>query len=110
MKIFEIEDPSSNLVLLLKNLIAQANSQGQTGEYTWQELGNYNQNIEGSPLSYDSFKTAYDANPELFQNIVHNYNADGIVLKTNEKKPKAGSGDGDSVSKMAKAATARRRG
>jgi hypothetical protein len=112
MKLFEVEDPNDNLVLLLRNMVSQANSQKQPSYLSWEALGSIMQNMDGSPITYDAFKAAYDAQPELFKNLVHNYDARGVTLKTQAKDPKqAGPGQGEKhIAQMAKAATARRQG
>lgn len=112
MKLFEVEDPNDNLVLLLRNMVQQANSQKQPSYLSWNALGNLMQNIDGQPISYDGFKAAYDSNPDLFKNLVHNYDARGVTLKTHANQPnQAGPGQGEKhIAQMAKAATARRQG
>jgi hypothetical protein len=112
MKLFEVEDPNDNLVLLLRNMVSQANSQKQPSYLSWGALSNLMKNMNGPPLTYDSFRAAYDSNPDLFKNLVHNYDGRGVTLKTHAKDPKqAGPSDGEKqITKMAKAATARRRG
>lgn len=107
MKIYEVENPVDNLVLLLRNLLSQANTQQQSSYFSWGALSNLTKNIDGQHVDYDTFKASYDQNPELFKHLVQHYDPRGITLMTADKKPKQG-GKQDTVSQMAKSATARR--
>jgi hypothetical protein len=109
MKLFEVDSPDSNLVLLLRNLVAQADSQNQPSYLSWDALNNLMQNVGEEQFDYDSFKDSYDNNPQV-QALIQRFDGDGVELKTktkNPKKPEGGGGE-DNISKMAKAATARR--
>jgi hypothetical protein len=110
MKLFEVDSPDSNLVLLLRNLISQADSQNQPSYLSWNAVNSLMQNVGEEQFDYDSFKASYDSNPQV-QSLVQRFDGDGIELKTKTKNPKAPGGKdtgADNVSKMAKAATARR--
>jgi hypothetical protein len=112
MKLFEVEEPSDNLVLLLRNMVSQADSQNQPSFLSWGALANLMQNLDGPGVNYDTFKSMYDANPDMFKTIVNNFDARGVTLKTKAKDPKQqGPGQGEKhIAQMAKAATARRQG
>jgi hypothetical protein len=108
MKLYEVENPVDNIVLLLRNLLSQANDQQQPSYLSWGALSNLPTNMDGQAVNYDTFKSSYDSNPELFKHLVKHYDARGVTLNTQVKKPQQG-GQQDTVSKMAKSATARRR-
>lgn len=111
MRLDEVDSSSSDLVLLLRNLVSQANSQQQTSYLSWSALNNLMQNVGKEQFDYDSFKKSYDTNP-IVQNLVHKFDAKGIELKTQKTTPKkAETGEKESsISKMAKSATKRRLG
>lgn len=111
MRLDEVDSSASDLVLLLRNLIAQANSQSQTSYLSWSALNNLMQNIGKAQFDYDSFKAAYDSNP-VVKNLVSRFDAKGVELKTIKTTPKKAE-DGkkeSSISKMAKNAAKRRLG
>jgi hypothetical protein len=111
MKFNEVESADNDLVLLLRNLINQANSQQQPSYLSWTALNNLMQNVGDEQFDYDSFKASYDNSP-MIQAIVHRFDDRGIELKTKTKDPKApedGKG-GDKIAQMAKSATSRRIG
>lgn len=47
------------------------------------------QNISGQEVNYDLFKLEYDENP-AFKELVDRFDANGIVLKTKNKKEPIG--------------------
>lgn len=94
----------NDIVLVFRNLINQANSQNQRSYLSWGALNNLMKNIGDVQFDYDSFKQAYDASPML-KNLVHNFDAQGVELKTRAKEPKKAQGDKETdVAKMAKSA------
>lgn len=110
MKLFELDSPDNNLTLLLRNQISQADRQQQPSYLSWDALNNLMQNIGDEQFDYNSFKNSYDSNPMIKQ-LVQRFDARGVELKTKTKNPKKAQPGGESeVSKMAKAATNRRRG
>jgi hypothetical protein len=110
MRLNELGDSDGDLVLLLRNLVSQANSQQQPSYLSWNALNNLMQNIGSEQFDYDSFKQSYDSNPMVKQ-LVTRFDARGVELKTKAKNPdKQQTGKESEVSKMAKAATNRRRG
>lgn len=111
MRLNEVDSSNSDLVLLLRNLVAQANSQKQTSYLSWSALNSLMQNIGKEQFDYDSFKAAYDTD-QIIQNLVHKFDAKGVELKTQKKNPKkAETGEKESsISKMAKSAARRRIG
>lgn len=110
MKLTEVDDTSGDLVLLLRNLVAQANSKNQPSYFSWAALNNLMQNVGDEQFDYDTFKTAYDNN-QIIQNLVFQFDNRGVTLKTRATQPKKKEGDKESnISKMAKSATKKRIG
>ena len=111
MRIDEVEAVSNNLVLLLRNLVAQANSKQQPSFLNWAALNNLMQNVGDEQFDYDSFKAQYDSSP-MIQKLVFKFNDRGVELKTYGTDPKKSQGGEKetSISKMAKNAAKRRVG
>lgn len=111
MRIDEVEAISNNLVLLLRNLVAQANSKQQPSFLNWAALNNLMQNVGDEQFDYDSFKAQYDASP-MIQKLVFKFDDRGVELKTYGTDPKKSQGGEKetSISKMAKNAAKRRVG
>lgn len=110
MRLNEVDDTNSDLVLLMRNLVAQANSKKQPSYLSWAALNNLMQNVGEEQFDYDSFKAAYDANP-IIQNLVFQFDNRGVTLKTRATQPKKKEGEQETnISKMAKNATKRRVG
>jgi len=68
-------------------------------------------NVGGSTINYDGFKQMYDANSEL-KNIVKKFDSTTIHLKTkvdSDNEPVGDKKSSDSVEKMAKRVTAKRK-
>ena len=104
----ELGDSDSNLTLLLRNQISQADRQQQPSYLSWDALNSLMINIGDEQFDYDSFKNSYDTNP-MIQQLVQRFDARGVELKTKNKNPKKAQPGGEGeVAKMAKAATARR--
>lgn len=104
MRLDEVASSDTNLVLVLRNLISQADSQNQPSYLSWDALNKIMQNIGDEQFDYNSFKNSYDSSP-MVKNLVHKFDNRGIELKTKKATPnkKQGSKETD-VSKMAKAA------
>lgn len=111
MRINEVEAISNNLVLLLRNLVAQANSKQQPSFLNWAALNNLMQNVGDEQFDYDSFKAQYDSSP-MIQKLVFKFDERGVELKTYGTDPKKSQGGEKetSISKMAKNAAKRRVG
>lgn len=111
MKLNEVDSSGSDLILLLRNLVGQANSQQQTSYLSWSALNSLMQNVGEEQFDYNSFKNYYDSSP-IIQNLVHKFDARGVELKTQKNTPKkAETGKKESsISKMAKNAAKRRIG
>lgn len=73
-----------NLVRVLTTLQSRADSKKSTSQYSWDAISGMMQNITGQKVDYDSFKAAFDSNPEL-KGLIDNFDDDGIVIKTKEK-------------------------
>ncbi len=73
---------------------------------SWAALSKMLTNISGQAISYDSFKSEYDANP-AFASLVSRFDSRGIILKTHEEQSTAvSSTDATSTNdQMAKAAS-----
>lgn len=111
MKLDEVDSISNNLVLLLRNLVAQANSKQQPSFLNWAALNNLMQNVGDEQFDYDSFKAQYDSSP-MIQKLVFKFDDRGVELKTYGTDPKKSQGGEKetSISKMAKNAAKRRVG
>ena len=109
MIIEDIDGASDNLVLLMRNLVAQANSKQQPSYLSWAALNSLLQNVGDEQFDYDSFNAVYNEN-EMLKKLVYKYDERGLELKTYGTDPKRSKG-GDketSISKMAKSAAKRR--
>jgi hypothetical protein len=110
----EVASSDLDLVLLLRNLVSQANSQEQPSFLSWAALNSLMQNINGEYFDYDSFKAVYDSpstSGAALKDLVTRFSADGVELKTTNKTPDEPEQEKENtVSKMAKAATKRRIG
>ena len=111
MKLNELDSSNDNLVLLMRNLVAQANSKQQPSYLSWAALNSLLQNVGDEQFDYDSFKQVYEANPML-KKLVYKFDGRGVELKTYGTDPKASKGGKKetSISKMAKNAAKRRIG
>jgi hypothetical protein len=110
MILSEISNTGDDLVLLIRNMVMQANSQNQSSYLSWVALNSLMRKIGDEQFDYDSFKSEYDKSP-IIQKFVKRFDGKGIELKTLKKDSKSPQGDNtDTVAKMAKAATARRQG
>jgi len=90
-------------------MLSAANEKGVAGKLTWDAINN--SVPKGTPaLSYASFKTIFDKDPEI-KKYVHGYDGTGIDLATDKAAgPQANMGSRnksgpDQVEKMAKQAT-----
>ena len=97
------------MVLILKSLIGKADQRNVPGNFTWDQLNRFMNNIGEEEFDYETFKLTYDANPTL-QTLIARFDQNGIELKTKTQSPEQGPIDGDTgsdeVSQMAKRATA----
>jgi len=111
MKLNELDSTSDNLVLLMRNLVSQANSKQQPSYLSWAALNSLLQNVGDEQFDYDSFKQVYDTNPML-KKLVYKFDGRGVELKTYGTDPKKSKGGEKetSISKMAKSAAKRRLG
>lgn len=104
MKLTEVTDTYANLILVLRNLISQANSKQQPSYLSWAALNKLLQNIGEEQLDYESFKVTYDSN-EIIKNLVHQFDKAGLELKTTATDEKPEKQDSKkTINKMAKAA------
>jgi hypothetical protein len=88
-----------------------ANSEDNPETISWQALGNETENALGQRIDNPrAFKIQFEADPELDK--ICSYGPEGVKLKTDaEEMPATGGNTGkNTVSKMAKSATARRQG
>lgn len=104
MKLNEVASSDTNLVLVLRNLISQADNQNQPSYLSWDALNKIMQNIGDEQFDYNSFKNSYDSSP-MVKNLVHRFDNRGVELKTKTTVPNKKQGQKQTdVSKMAKAA------
>lgn len=84
MRLYEFNvnpnDNTDNLVLVLKNLIGRSQSKKQAAVLNWASINQMLKMTGQQQLNYDAFKQLYDTIPAV-QNLVHNFNADGIELE-----------------------------
>lgn len=88
-----------------------ANSEDNPETISWQALGNETENVLGQRIDNPrSFKIKFESDPELEK--ICSFGPEGVKLKTDaEEMPTSGGNTGkNTVSKMAKSATARRQG
>jgi len=113
MRFFEFADADAGLdkfVMILRNFIGRASSKKEPAKLNWASL----QKIATDSgfemgADYETFKSMYDSSPAL-QNLVHDFNADGINLnvpgtdRETETPVKQGESPSDAVAKMAASA------
>ena len=115
MRMYEVDNTGTDLVLLFRNEIAKYNHAGMPAKFTWDQL---NAELQGSgvPLiDYKIFSTMYDANPELWKSVVRRFDGDGVDLNTEAKPLKSATPSTpdkrrEHISKMAKSAASKRQG
>jgi len=101
-----------DLIILFRNQIQRANSQGSEAYLSWTAIANILKST-GHNFDYDSFKKVYDMTPSL-KAIVKNFDGSGVTLKTDVEVDDEGEKvdvDGQptkKVQQMAKRATNRR--
>jgi len=77
-------DAVADLIVVLRNKIRTTDSQNSTMMLSWPEVTQIMADHGHGEYDYDTFKTMYDANPDL-QAVVQNFNGDGLTLGTEEK-------------------------
>jgi len=97
---------SDDLILIMRNLIQQANQRQIPLTLTFDQLNKFMKSSGNEQFSYDSFKAAYDSDPRV-KSLTKNFNQDEITLATDEESdlPQQDAKDDDTVSQMAKRAT-----
>jgi predicted flavoprotein YhiN len=104
MKLFEVTNTNDNLILVLRNLISQANSKQQPSYLSWVALNKILQNIGEEEFDHDSFKIIHDSS-SIIQNLVQQFDKSGVELKTTASVDKPAKQDPKkTINKMAKAA------
>ncbi len=83
MRFFEFADPDAGVdkfVMILKNFIGRASSKKEPAKLNWASLQKI-ANDSGFEMGadYETFKAMYDTTPAV-QNLVKDFNADGIEL------------------------------
>jgi hypothetical protein len=67
-------------VVVLRNIIGQASAKKAPAKLNWAALNKILKSNDASLVAdYETFKAMYDTNPAI-QNLVKNFNADGIEL------------------------------
>jgi len=104
------DDVAERLIIVLKNLRGRAASKKVPAKFNWNGLQKI---MKGSGVSlaadYETFKSIYDSVPAV-QNIVKNFNADGIELDVpgapdaDKEAPKGKQSSQDAVDKIASSA------
>jgi hypothetical protein len=92
MRLYEFQS-TDQLTLLLKNLIGRASSKKQAANFNWASLNTLLVKMGVDQMDYEAFKAAYDSSP-ILQNLVRNFNAQGVQLKvpgTDQDTEKPGS-------------------
>lgn len=115
MRLFEVagNELEQDLVLLFRNQIQRANSEGSPAQLSYQAITNLMKSSGHGAFDYGVFKSLYDISPEI-QAIVKNFNEEGVVLNTQMQKDADGTVDNvdssptNNIEKMAKRATKRR--
>jgi hypothetical protein len=74
--------------------------------YTWDQISNMLRNVSGIHMDYETFKSEYDSIPQL-KKIVHNFDGQGITLKTKEKPEATASQGQNNIMSTAKKAAAK---
>jgi hypothetical protein len=100
MRFFEIitegvnDDSIEKLAIVLKNFIGRAASKKSPAKLNWTGLNQISKS-SGIELSadYETFKSMYDSSP-ILQNLVKNFNDDGIELNVPGVADEQPKGDG----------------
>jgi hypothetical protein len=67
-------------VVVLKNLVGRASAKKSPAKMNWEGLNQILKSNDASlAADYETFKAMYDQSPAL-QNLVKNFNSDGVVL------------------------------
>jgi len=116
MRLFELAgtEAAEDLILVLRNQIQRANQSDSEAKLSWTAITNLMKSAGHGNYSYASFKPMFDTNVDL-QNIVRNFNQDGVELNTTFDKPEDSADAVDTTSsptkkvqQMAKRATNKR--
>ena len=107
MRFYEFagDDIADRFVIVLKNYIGRAASKKAPSKLNWQGLNSVLKS-SGSDITadYETFKSIYDVSP-VVQQMVHDFNADGITLKvpgvSEKEPPQDGESSADKVDQMA---------
>ena len=110
MRFYEFagDDIADRFVIVLKNYIGRAASKKAPATLNWQGLNNVLK-ASGSDIAadYETFKSIYDISP-VVQQMVHDFNADGVTLKvpgvSEKEPPQDGESPEEKVDKMASGA------
>ena len=100
MRFFEFagDDNLEKFIIVLRNIIGRSASKKSPAKMNWAALNQISK-TSGIELAadYETFKSMYDSNPAI-QNLVKNFNADGIELNvpgvkdSGEQEPTQGTG------------------
>lgn len=90
----------------LRALQSAANNSGSESQMTWKALASASAKMGAPAIDYDRFAARWDSDPILKQ-LVDRFDANGVVIKTNNKENNMPQGQGQTgeVEKMAKRAT-----
>lgn len=94
--------------MILKSLISSAEEKKSPATFTWNELNQKVPNLD-HPLDYYTFLSYHDSDPSIKMLTAH-FDDNGIELKTKNSIIRKKDQEDQTVSKMAKRATAKARG
>jgi len=99
-----VDNPVKNkLVTVLRTLRGRSASKETPAELSWPAI---NKMIGNMAIDYETFKSLYDNDPELFKNLIHNFDSDGVKLEVpgvSSKQPASDKEDSqDKVDDIAK--------
>jgi len=69
---------------VLLTLQTRSNAKHTNGHYSWGAISQLVQRLTGQAFNYETFQANYDSNPAL-QNIVADFNDQGVTLNVNKK-------------------------
>ena len=107
MRFFEFADSSVDIdkfIMILRNFVGRAASKKTPAKLNWNGLQKIAK-LSGFELAadYETFKSMYDSNPAI-QDLVKNFNADGIELNVPGAPDEEPKGDGTQTPQDSQAA------
>jgi hypothetical protein len=88
MRLFEFaNDAADQIETVLRNILGSADTNNQTAQISYQQLSNLLNPLGYGEMDYDAFKAIHDSDSERFNDIVDNFDSEGITLKTKAQTP-----------------------